>query len=126
MLTTENRRRALGILLALQGALILVGAVLLGFTGRVFAPLDNLVGTEASVAAIVLGAALILAYRAPARIWINLAMMYEALVIVAQLWKSNSFSTHPTWATTVVAAVFLVCFVVLYPRGESMEMTPSH
>lgn len=126
MLTSEHRRRALSILLALQGALILVGAVLLGFTGSVFAPLDNLVGTEASVAAIVLGAAFILAYRAPARVWINLAMMYEALAIVAQLWKNNSFNMHPTWATTVVAAIFLVCFVVLYPRGESMEMTPSH
>jgi hypothetical protein len=126
MLTSEHRRRALSVLLALQGALILVGAVLLGFTGSVFAPLDNVVGTEASVAAIVLGAAFILAFRAPARVWINLAMMYEALTILAQLWKNNSFTMHPTWATTVVSAIFLVCFAVLYPRGESMEMTPSH
>ena len=126
MLSSEHRRRALGMLLAVQGALILVGAVLLGFTGSVFSPLDNIVGTEASVAAIVLGAAFILAYRAPARVWINLAMMYEALTIVAQLWKNNSFTMHPTWATTVISAIFLVCFVVLYPRGESMEMRPSH
>jgi hypothetical protein len=126
MLSSEHRRRALGMLLAVQGALILVGAVLLGFTGSVFSPLDNIVGTEASVAAIVLGAAFILAYRAPARVWINLAMMYEALTIVAQLWKNNSFTMHPTWATTVISAIFLVCFVVLYPRGESMEMHPTH
>ena len=126
MLTSEHRRRAISVLLAVQGALILVGAVLLAFTGSAFAPLDNVVGSEASVAAIVLGAALILAFRAPARIWINLAIMYEALTIVAQLWKNNSFSMHPTWGTTVVAAIFLVCFAVLYPRGESLEMTPSH
>lgn len=126
MLSSEHRTRALSVLLAVQGALILVGAVLLGFTGSLLAPLDNVVGSEASVAAIVLGAAFILAFRTPTRVWINLAIMYNALAIVAQLWKNNNLSLHPTWATTVIAVIFLVAFVVLYPRGEAMELRPSH
>ncbi len=127
MLFSEHRNRVLSILLLVQGALILVGAVLLGFSGSVFAPLDNVVGTDASVAAVVLGAALVLAFRTPVKTWINLAIMYEVLTIVAQLWKVNgNFGTHLTWATTVVSAIFLAAFVLLYPRGESMEMTHQH
>lgn len=127
MLFSEHRNRVLSILLLVQGALILVGAVLLGFSGSVFAPLDNVVGTDASVAAVVLGAALVLAFRTPVKTWINLAIMYEVLTIVAQLWKVNgNFGTHLTWATTVVSAILLAAFVLLYPRGESMEMTHQH
>jgi hypothetical protein len=127
MLFSEHRNRVLSILLLVQGALILVGAVLLSFSGSVFAPLDNVVGTDASVAAVVLGAALVLAFRTPVKTWINLAIMYEVLTIVAQLWKVNgNFGTHLTWATTVVSAIFLAAFVLLYPRGESMEMTHQH
>ena len=127
MLTSEHKTRALSVLLLVQGALILVGAVLLGFSGSVFAPLDNVVGTDASVAAVVLGAALVLAFRTPVKTWINLAIMYEVLTIVAQLWKVNgNFGTHLTWATTVVSAIFLAAFVLLYPRGESMEVTHQH
>src|SRR5258708_27509758 len=89
VLTAENRPRALSILLVVQGALILVGAVLLGLTGSIFSPLDSVVGADASIAAIVLGAAFILAYRTPSKVWLNLAIMYNALAVVAQLWKSS-------------------------------------
>jgi len=126
MFTSENRTRALGVLLALQGALILVGAVLLGFTGSIIAPLDNVLGSDASIAAIVLGAAFILAYRVPTRAWVNLAILYNALAIVAQFWKGGSFGVHSTASTTVVAVIFLVAFGLLYPRGESMEMAHQH
>jgi hypothetical protein len=127
MLTSELKTRVLSILLLMQGALILVGAVLLGFQGSVFAPLDSIVGADASVAAVVLGAAFIMAFRTPVRTWINLAIMYEALTIVAQVWKVNgNWGANLSWATTAVSAVFLVLFLLLYPRGESMEMTQQH
>ena len=126
MFTSEHRRAGISVLLAIQGALILMGAVLSGFTGSVFVPLDNIVGAEASVAAIVLGAAFILAFRTPNRTWVNLAIMYEALAIVAQLWKNNGFTMRPTWATAAISAIFLIGFLALYPRGESAEMRTAH
>jgi hypothetical protein len=127
MLTAENRTRALSILLVLQGGLILVGAVLLGLTGSIFAPLDSVVGADASIAAIVLGAAFILAYRTPNKVWLNLAIMYNALAVVAQLWKgSGGWGIHSTTSTTIVAVIFLVLFLALYPRGEALEMHPGH
>jgi hypothetical protein len=127
MFTSENRTKALSVLLVLQGAVVLVGAVLLGLTGSIVAPLDSVVGADASIAAIVLGAAFIMAYKTPTRAWLNLAIMYNALAIVAQVWKFNgSFNIHSTWSTTIVCAIFLVGFLVLYPRGESMQMTHQH
>ncbi len=126
MLTSENKTKALSALLVIQGAIILVGAVLLGLTGSVIAPFDNIVGADASIAAVVLGAAFIMAYRTPTRAWLNLAIMYNALALVAQLWKGGNFGVHNSLATTVLAVIFLVGFLLLYPRGESMEMTPQH
>src|SRR5258708_7070934 len=111
MLTAENRTRALSILLVVQGALILVGAVLLGLTGSIFSPLDSVVGADASIAAIVLGAAFILAYRTPSKVWLNLAIMYNALAVVAQLWKgSGGWGIHSTTSPTIPPRVFLVPF----------------
>ncbi|HXA43511.1 MAG TPA: hypothetical protein VNV65_11450 [Candidatus Solibacter sp.] len=101
--------------------------MLLGLTGSVFAPLDSIVGADASIAAIVLGAAFILAYRTPNKTWLNLAIMYNALAVVAQLWKgSGGWGIHSTTSTTVVAVIFLVLFLALYPRGEALEMHPGH
>jgi len=127
MFTSEHRRAVVSVALAIQGALILVGAVLVGFNGSLSAPLDNVVGAEASVAAIVLGAAFILAFRTPNRSWVNLAIMYEALAIISQLWKNNGFTMRPTWTTTVVSGIFLIAFAAFYPRADgSLEMSPAH
>jgi hypothetical protein len=127
MFTPEHRRAVVSVALAIQGALILVGAVLVGFNGSLSAPLDNVVGAEASVAAIVLGAAFILAFRTPNRNWVNLAIMYEALAIISQLWKNNGFTMRPTWTTTVVSGIFLIAFAAFYPGADdSTEMTPAH
>lgn len=125
-LSAETRRRALGIILALDGALILVGAVLLGISASNIFPIDTFVGTNASVAAIVLGAGLVLAYRAPSRMWVNLAIMYNALTVVAQFWNGADLGVQKSSTATIVSVVFLVLFAVLYPRGESMEMAGSH
>jgi hypothetical protein len=129
MFTSEHRRAVISVALALQGALVLMGAVLVGFNGTLSAQLDNIVGAEASVAAIVLGAAFILAFRTPNRTWVNLAIMYEVLAIIAQLWKNNGFTMRPTWTVTVISGIFLICFVAFYPRtdtADAMQMTPAH
>ena len=58
-----RRNSVLSVLLAMQGALVLLGAILLGLTGSVIFPFDTLVGADASVAALVLGAGLVMTYR---------------------------------------------------------------
>ncbi|HEV3231127.1 MAG TPA: hypothetical protein VG245_02605 [Candidatus Dormibacteraeota bacterium] len=113
-------------LLALQGALILAGAVVLGFSASAIFPLDQVFGTDASVAAIVLGAALIMAFRAPTRSWVNLALLYEGLTIISGVWKyASNYGTHLNVTTMVISALFLIAFGVLYPRGDSPVHTTA-
>src|SRR5258708_28549704 len=127
VLTAENRTWALMILLVVEGALILVGAVLLGLTGSIFSPLDSVVGAHASIAAIVLGAAFILAYRTPSKVWLNLAIMYNALAVVAQLWKgSGGWGSPSPTSTTKRPGSFLVLFLCLYPRCGPLELNLGH
>lgn len=124
---TEHRRAVLGALLALQGGLILLAAILTGVVGSTLFPMDAVVGVDASVAAVVLGAALVLAFRNPTRAWVNLAIMYNALTLVvgALRWFGN-FGTRLTVTAMVVSAIFLVGYAVFYPRGgESMETSPA-
>src|SRR5258708_38562737 len=125
VLTAENRTWALMILLVVEGALILVGAVLLGLTGSIFSPLDSVVGAHASIAAIVLGAAFILAYRTPSKVWLNLAIMYNALAVVAQLWKgSGGWGVPRTTPATHLAGVVPGLFLRPHPPGGTVEMAP--
>ena len=123
---SEHRRAVLGILLAVQGGLIILGAILVAVGATSILPFDNIVGSDASVAALVLGAAFILAYRTPTRAWVNLAVMYNALVIVLGLlrWTQN-FGVRLTPTAVLLSVVFLVGFLVFYPRGHAMEMSAA-
>jgi len=123
----EHKQRIVSVLLGVEGGLILLGAVLVGLTGTAIFPFDSFVGTDASVAALVLGAAFVMAFRTPTRTWINLAILYNALTIVFGLvkWGTN-FGIRLTLTSTIVSCIFLVCFVVLYPRsGEEMRFSPT-
>lgn len=123
---TDHRRAILAALLAVQGALILVGAVIVAFTGTTLFPFDALVGADASVAAIVLGAAFIMAFRMPTRTWVNLAILYEVLTIGMQFVKIGVSLTDGTGVTSIIiSALFLVALLVCYPRSESVIVAPA-
>ncbi|MHB8509258.1 MAG: hypothetical protein ACYDGR_11510 [Candidatus Dormibacteria bacterium] len=123
---SEHRRAILGMLLAIQGALIIAGAVIVAFSVSALYPLDQLLGADASIAAIVLGAAFIMAFRTPTRAWVNLALMYEGVTIVIQLYKYfTNYGTRPTILTTVVSALFFVAFLALYPRTAAVAATTT-
>ena len=124
---SEHRRAVVSVLLALQGALILVGAILKSVGGAVFVPFDYFVGVDATIAGIVLGAAFVLAFRTPNRQWVNLAILYESLTILAGLFKfGTSTAVQLTPMAMIVSAVFLVGFLVCYPRGGvAAEVSPA-
>ncbi len=116
----EHRHAILSILLVVQGAFILVGAALVAFSSSALYPLDQLFGADASIAAIVLGAAFIMAFRTPSRQWVNLALLYEGLTIVVQLYKYfTNYGTRISITTTVISIIFLAAFAVTYPRTET-------
>jgi hypothetical protein len=121
----EHRHAVLSVLLALQGALILAGAVVLGLSASAIIPLDQIIGVDASIAGLVFGAALIMAFRHPGRTWVNLAILYQGLTIISQLWKYlTNYGTHLSISTMVVSAIFLILFAIFYPRAE-VEVTAT-
>lgn len=116
----EHRKAILGVLLALQGALIIAGALIVAFSVSALYPLDQLFGADASIAAVVLGAALIMGFRTPTRAWVNLALLYEGLTIAVQLYKYfTNYGTRLSLTTVVISVIFLVAFGVFYPRGDT-------
>ena len=122
----DHRRSILSVLLAVQGGLIMLGAIMVGVGATSILPLDQMFGTDASVAAVVLGAALLLAFRTPNRMWTNLAIMYNALTLVVGLLRwSQNFGVRLTPMAMVVSVVFLVAFAVFYPRAETMEASTA-
>jgi hypothetical protein len=97
--------------------------------GAVFVPFDYFVGVDATIAGVVLGAAFMLAFRTPTRQWINLAVLYEVLTIVAGVFKfGTSTAVQLTPMTMIISAVFLVAFLACYPWSSSAanpEVSPA-
>ena len=117
----QHRRALASVLLGLQGGLILLGAVLVGMTGTAWFPFDSLVGTDASVAALVMGAAFVLAIRTPTQTWINLAILYDVLTIVVQGVKYGTGYGVTQWVSAIaISAIFLILFLVAYPYREKV------
>jgi hypothetical protein len=121
----EHGRAIRSVLLALEGALILLGATLLAFTGEAMFPVDTVIGIDAAVAAMVLGAAFILAFRTPTRAWVNIAILYNGLTVLLQGWKYlTNYGVHLQLTQIVVPILFLIGFAVTYPREVEIR-TPA-
>ena len=90
-------------------------------TGTAWFPFDSLVGTDASVAALVMGAAFVLAIRTPTQTWINLAILYDVLTIVVQGVKYGTGYGVTQWVSAIaISAIFLILFLVAYPYREKV------
>jgi hypothetical protein len=122
----KYQRAALGMLLAVQGAFIIAGAVIQAFSVSALLPLDQLIGADASIAAVVLGAAFIMGCLNPTRAWVNLAILYEGLTIVTQLYKYfTDYGTRLSVTTMVVSGLFLIGLAVFYPRNGEVRINQA-
>ncbi|MEA2681811.1 MAG: hypothetical protein QOK05_139 [Chloroflexota bacterium] len=123
----EQRLRAIrGILLAVQGALIILGGALQFVSSPLTLRLDQFSATDITMASIAFGAGMILAFRGAHRTWVNLAILYNALAIIA--WAYNYFSNSGNRLTPTVGAVSLVFLIGLgltYPRGADRNFTEN-
>jgi hypothetical protein len=122
----KYQRPALGMLLAVQGAFIIAGALIVAFSVSPLFPLDQLIGADASIAAVVLGAAFIMSFRTPTRAWVNLAILYEGVTIVTQLYKYfTDYGTRLSVTTMVISGLFLIAFAVFYPRSGEVRINEA-
>ncbi|HEY8740442.1 MAG TPA: hypothetical protein VIN56_07610 [Candidatus Dormibacteraeota bacterium] len=122
---SEQRMRAIrGVLLALQGGLIILGGALQFVASPLTPRLDQLSATDITMASIAFGAGMILAFRQPQRPWVNVAILYNALTLLA--WAYNYFGNnglHMTPVVAVVSLLFLIGLGVTYPRGIDRNPT---
>ena len=122
-MTAERTRSVRSILLALQGGLIILGGALQFVTSPLTLRLDQFSATDITMASIALGAGMILAFRAPSRSWVNIALLYNLLAIIAWAW--NYFGNNGNRLTPIVGVVSLIFLLGLgltYPRNESAPL----
>ncbi len=119
-MSADRTRSIRSMLLALQGGLIILGGALQFVTSPLTLRLDQFSATDITMASITLGAGMILAFRAPTRSWVNIAILYNVLAIIA--WAYNYLGNngnHLTPVVGVVSLIFLVGLGLTYPRGEA-------
>jgi hypothetical protein len=123
----EQRMRAIrGVLLALQGALIILGGALQFVVSPLTLRLDQFSATDITMASIALGAGMVLAFRGAHRQWVNIAILYNALAILA--WAYNYFGSNGNRLTPtvgVVSVLFLIGYGITYPRGVDRNFSES-
>jgi hypothetical protein len=125
-MTAERMRSIRGVLLALQGGLIILGGALQFVTSPLNLRLDQFSATDITMASVALGAGMILAFRNPTRNWVNIAILYNVLAIIAWVW--NYFGGNGSRLTPIVGVVsllFLIGLGVTYPRGESANLSTA-
>ena len=115
------RRTALTVVMLFLGASLIAGAALSAFPNLIF-PLDQYLGTHASVAAAALGVGICVAAFNPAAnvTWVRIAILYAGLDVAYQLlmkfWLNAPFSVWPLVLGVVSAALL----IALYPQRERL------
>jgi hypothetical protein len=116
------KARLLTVVMLLLGVVMVIGSTISIFATSVF-PFDGLVGTDASVAGVAFGIGLgIASFNPEAHVsWVRAAILYAALVIVYRVIFGIFWGTFGQPAPLVIAIVFGIALIVLYPRrGELM------
>lgn len=118
------KARVLTVVMLLLGILMVVGSTMSIFSTSVF-PFDGLAGTDASVAGVAFGIGIAVASFNPERhvTWVRAAILYAGLVIVYRVIFGLAWGTWGQPAPLVLAIVFGLALIFLYPRRS--ELMPS-
>ena len=110
----------------LLGILMVVGSTMSIFGTSVF-PFDGVVGTDASVAGVAFGIGIAVASFAPERhvTWVRAAILYTILVIVYRIVFGLFWGTWGQPAPLVLAILFGLALVFLYPRRSELMPSPG-
>ena len=118
------KARVLTVVMLLLGILMVVGSTMSIFSTSVF-PFDGLAGTDAAVAGVAFGVGIAVASFNPERhvTWVRAAILYAALVIVYRIIFGLAWGTWGQPAPLVLAILFGLALIFLYPRRS--ELMPS-
>ena len=116
------RARLLTVVMLLMGILMVVGGTI-SILPTSLLPFDGLAGADVSVAGVALGVGIAAASFNPEGhvSWVRVAILYAILEVVYRIVFGIFWGTWGTGLPTVVAILFGIALVVLYPRrGELM------
>jgi peptidoglycan/LPS O-acetylase OafA/YrhL len=118
------KARVLTVVMLILGILMVVGSTMSIFSTSVF-PFDGLAGTDAAVAGVAFGVGIAVASFNPERhvTWVRAAILYAALVIVYRIIFGLAWGTWGQPAPLVLAILFGLTLIFLYPRRS--ELMPS-
>jgi hypothetical protein len=111
------RARLLGVVMLLLGILMVVGSTLSLFATSIF-PFDSFAGSDTSVAGVAFGVGIAVAsFNPDGHIsWVRAAILYMFLLLAYRIVFGIFWGTWGTPAAIVIAIVFGVTLIALYPR----------
>jgi hypothetical protein len=125
-MSSMMKTRILTVVMLLLGILMVVGSTMSIFSTSVF-PFDGLAGTDASVAGVAFGVGIAVASFNPERhvTWVRAAILYSALVIIYRLIFGLFWGTWAQPAALVLAILFGLAIIFLYPRRSELLPSPG-
>ena len=121
------RARLLTVVMLLMGILLVVGSTISIFPTSIF-PFDGLAGADASVAGVAFGVGIAIAsFRPESNVaWVRAAILYAILVVVYRLVFGIFWGTWGPGLPILMAIIFGIALIVLYPRrGELLPHTDT-
>ena len=116
------RARLLTVVMLLMGIVMVVGGTLSLMPNQIF-PFDSLAGADVSVAGVALGVGIAVASFKPEDhvSWVRIAILYAILEVLYRIIFGIGLGTWGEPAPILLAIIFGVALVLLYPRrGELM------
>jgi hypothetical protein len=125
-MSSMMKTRILTVVMLLLGILMVVGSTMSIFSTSVF-PFDGLAGTDASVAGVAFGVGIAVASFNPERhvTWVRAAILYSALVIIYRVIFGIFWGTWAQPAALVLAILFGLAIIFLYPRRSELLPSPG-
>jgi peptidoglycan/LPS O-acetylase OafA/YrhL len=111
------KARLLTVVMLLLGVIMVVGGTLSLFATAIF-PFDSLAGSDTSVAGVAFGVGIAVASFNPEGhvSWVRAAILYMFLLVAYRIVFGIFWGTWGTPAPLVIAIVFGVALILLYPR----------
>jgi hypothetical protein len=121
-MSSMMKARLLTVVMLIMGILMVIGGTV-SILPTSLLPIDGLAGADASVAGVAFGIGIAAAsFNPEANIsWVRIAILYAILEIVYRIVFGIFWGTWGTGVPVVMAIIFAVALIVLYPRrGDLM------
>lgn len=126
-MSSMMRARLLTVVMLLMGILLVIGGTVSVLPSSIL-PFDGLAGADTSVAGVALGVGIAAASFNPEGhvSWVRIAILYAIIEVIYRIVFGLFWGTWGTGVPTLLAIIFAIALIVLYPRrGELVPHTET-